>query len=124
MEFFTVFFLGSLSYGLIEILWRGWTHWTMLICGGLCFSLMYGISGLPIAKLKKYILSAAGIITVEFYAGCILNIFLKMDIWDYSDLPFNILGQICPEYFLLWLILSVPGISFCRMLSGLFRRAQ
>ena len=124
MEIFFVFTLGGLLYGLIEILWRGFTHWTMLICGGLCLSLMYKISLLAIPALKKYILSTAAIITVEFYAGCILNIFLKLQIWDYSDKAYNLLGQICPLYLILWFILSVPGIFLCRQLSRLFRRPQ
>ena len=26
---------GALGYGLLEISWRGWTHWSMLLSGGL-----------------------------------------------------------------------------------------
>ena len=29
-------FVGGISYGLLELLWRGRTHWTMLL-GGVCF---------------------------------------------------------------------------------------
>ena len=44
MEMIAVYVTGGLLYGLIELLWRGWTHWSMLLCGGLCFTLMYAIS--------------------------------------------------------------------------------
>ena len=30
-------FVGGISYGLLELLWRGRTHWTMLLLGGVCF---------------------------------------------------------------------------------------
>lgn len=32
-----LFLFGGISYCLIEISWRGYTHWTMGIVGGLCF---------------------------------------------------------------------------------------
>lgn len=51
------------------------------------------------------------VITVtEFVAGLILNVWLGLGIWDYSDLPFNLMGQICLEFSAIWLILSVFGI--------------
>ena len=39
-----------------------------------------------------------------------INLYLNLNIWDYSNLPFNILGQVCPQFFILWVILSVPCI--------------
>jgi uncharacterized membrane protein len=51
------------------------------------------------------------IVTIlEFIAGCILNLWLGLNVWDYSDLPFNILGQICPQFTFLWLFISSYGI--------------
>ncbi len=35
---------------------------------------------------------------------------LGWDVWDYSDLPGNFLGQICPQFAALWCILSGPCI--------------
>ena len=34
---FLLFSFGALGYGLIEILWRGHTHPSMLTAGGICF---------------------------------------------------------------------------------------
>lgn len=53
---------------------------------------------------------AAAITATEFAAGCLLNLWLRLDIWDYSHLPGNLLGQICPQFSLLWLALSLLGI--------------
>ena len=44
-------------------------------------------------------------LAVEFLSGCVLNLWLCLDVWDYSGLPGNVLGQICPAYGLLWFLL-------------------
>ena len=116
LEFFLVYIIGAGLYGLLEIIWRGWTHWTMLLCGGACFTLMYIISGSSLPMLVKSILSALVISTVEFSAGCLVNITFGWHVWDYSDRAYNILGQVCPLFSLLWFALSVPGLYLC---SGL-----
>ena len=120
MELLPVFALGSILYGLTEILWRGWTHWTMLLCGGICFTLMYLVSGSELSLVKKWLLSTCIITTVEFVAGCIVNLRLHWQVWDYSSLPFNLLGQICPRFILMWLALSIPGVALCTLLHRLF----
>ena len=112
-EYIAVFTVGGLVYGLLEIIWRGWTHWTMLICGGLCFTLMYLIARTPMRAAQKLFACAAVITTVEFVTGCIVNLTLGMGGWDYSALPFDLMGQICPRFALLWLLLSVPGLWLC-----------
>lgn len=53
---------------------------------------------------------AAAITATEFAAGAVLNLWLGLGIWDYSHLPGNLLGQICPQFSLLWLALSFLGI--------------
>ena len=114
-----MFLFGGFGYGLIEILWRGRTHWSMVLCGGFCFLLMYLISGLPLSLIKKCLLSTAAICAVEFYTGCLVNLRLGWQIWDYSAERFNVLGQICPRFALLWLLLSLPGLRLCELLRRL-----
>lgn len=36
-----VFLIGGVTYAMIEIMWRGNTHWTMVLLGGLCFLTLY-----------------------------------------------------------------------------------
>ena len=51
-----------------------------------------------------------GITAAEFVAGLIINVWLGMGVWDYSAMPGNVMGQICPQFIGLWLILSHVGI--------------
>lgn len=53
---------------------------------------------------------AAAITAVEFVAGLVLNIWLGLAVWDYSSLHGNIMGQICPQFMVLWFFLSAVGI--------------
>ena len=121
MEYVLVYAVGGLLYALLELVWRGWTHWCMVLCGGACFTLMYRIGLLGIPLIRKWLLCAAAITAVEFFTGCLVNLRLGWGIWDYSALPFNLLGQICPHFILLWLALSVPGLELCSILRQLFR---
>lgn len=53
---------------------------------------------------------SVAITATEFVAGLILNVKMGLGIWDYSNLPGNIMGQICPQFFVLWFVLSIVGI--------------
>ena len=114
--------IGGALYLLIELIWRGHTHWTMGLLGGACFTL-FGL--LTLLRLPLYIKALLGTILVtilELGAGLILNIWLKLAIWDYSALPFNLYGQICAPYALLWLPLSIAGILlYPRLHTWLFQ---
>ena len=108
-----LFCVGAFIYAGLEILWRGYTHWTMAVLGGLLFLVIGSINSLLEweTPLWKQVLIGTVIITsAEFIAGLILNIWLGLGIWDYSQVPFNLLGQICPQFSLLWAFLSLVGI--------------
>lgn len=104
----TIFCIGSVGYGLIELLWRGRTHWSMMLAGGISF---LGLSKIS-SCLKKYnlfikaLVGCGFITTVEYIFGIIFNVVLKRKVWDYSKMPLNINGQICALYSFFWLILS------------------
>ncbi|MDY2653474.1 MAG: hypothetical protein SOV79_12960 [Eisenbergiella porci] len=105
--------IGGLLYVLCELVFRGRSHWTMFIVGGLCFWLIGLINevipwDMPI--WQQCIIGAIIITAVEFVAGCIINIGLGWQVWDYSGLPFNILGQICLPFTVLWSLLAAAGI--------------
>ncbi len=115
IEFIFLFIFGALGYGAIEMLWRGHTHWSMLLLGGICLYLIYMIATrMNDALWKKLIMSSAVISALEFAVGCIVNIRLGWEVWDYSDMPLNLLGQICPTFSLMWLLLSLPCIWLSR----------
>lgn len=109
-----LFFIGGRLYTWVEILWRGWTHWAMFMLGGGCFVIIGLLNEYKIpwhwCLLRQSVVSACVITVFEFITGCIVNLWLGWGIWDYSDLPFNLYGQICLYYFLLWIPLSMAGI--------------
>lgn len=106
-----LFGIGGLIYYFIEILWRGYSHWLMFFLGGLCFILVGMINELFKLPLVKQMFISTIIITVaEFICGCIVNLWLEWNVWDYSELPLNLMGQICLPYSLLWFFLSVIAI--------------
>lgn len=105
--------VGGLIYTGIEILWRGHTHWTMVILGGVCFLICGAVNEyLPwdMPLWLQCLICAAAITVVELVAGLVLNIWLGLAIWDYSRMPANFMGQICLGYSCLWYILSFPAI--------------
>lgn len=108
-----LFILGGISYFIIEILWRGYSHPSMFILGGICFVLIGFINeyfSFEMVLWKQQLTSTGIITTLEFIFGVILNLVLDLNIWDYSDLPFNLLGQVCLQYSVAWFFLSVLAI--------------
>ena len=60
--------------------------------------------------IRQMMIGASIVTFVEFICGCIVNLWLGWNIWNYSDMPFNILGQICLPYMVLWSLLSGVAI--------------
>lgn len=110
---FTLFLIGGCSYMGIELLWRQRTHWTMGIVGGLCFvliGLLNEIFTFELSLLLQDLFSSIIVTCVEFISGCIINIYFDLHVWDYSNVPFNIMGQICLPYMILWFLLANVAI--------------
>ncbi|MBE6786971.1 MAG: hypothetical protein E7537_01330 [Ruminococcaceae bacterium] len=109
-----LFPIGALGYGLIEILWRGYTHPSMLTLGGFCFVLFskIGEKWRNAGLFFKGFIGSSVVTFLELIFGLIFNIFLKKNVWDYSKMPFNFKGQICLLYSFFWGILSVIFIPF------------
>lgn len=115
MKYLLIFLIGSAGYSYLEVLWRGYTHWTMALTGGLCFLIIYLLNGIFASEsvLFRSLVGATVITAVEFIVGVTVNIILKWDVWDYSSLPFNFIGQICVRYSFLWFLLCVPLVWVC-----------
>ena len=108
-----LFMTGGVLYFLFETLWRGYSHWTMFVLGGLCFVLVGGLNEfLPweMPLLHQMLLGGLIITIGELLTGIVVNLWLGWNVWDYSLLPGNLWGQICPQYSLLWVLLSGPII--------------
>lgn len=125
LEYLSVFLTGSLVYGLLELVWRGLTHWTMLLTGGLCGCLLYVISNHSgLHYFKKLVLGMAAITTVEFMVGVLVNIVLGWRVWDYSSQALHLVGQICPRFCGYWFLLCIPAFFVCRVIFRLFSLAH
>jgi uncharacterized membrane protein len=94
----------------------------MFFVGGLCVVILNIIATKSrAARWKKWIAAGALITTVEFIAGALVNIWLGFNVWDYSHMPMNVMGQISLSFTLLWVLLSIPAI---RVLEAVDRRRQ
>ncbi len=108
-----LYLIGGAVYVLLEVLWRQRSHWTMFLLGGICFILLGLLNEvLPwTVPLWQQTLFGTLLITVlEFFTGVLVNRCFSWHVWDYSHLPGNVLGQICPQFTVLWIPISVAGI--------------
>ena len=109
-------------YGLLEMLWRGHTHWSMVLAGGLALLLIHLLNERLSARSLwvRCLIGATLITSIEFVAGIIFNIWLGMNVWDYSAMKFNLLGQICPMFFAVWFLISSPAFYLSRVARKFF----
>ena len=121
-----LFITGGSIYAAIELMWRGRTHVTMLIAGGLSliiFSLVEEYFKSKSALLRAGLCSL-GVTAIELIFGVIFNIIYDMKIWDYSDQPLNLLGQICPLFSLIWGGLALVSLPIVDFINEIFNRSE
>ena len=108
-----MFFLGGVGYVSMELLWRGWSHFSMFLAGGSCFLLLGRLD-----KVKKLPLWCRGVLgsliitAVELITGLIFN--RSFQVWDYRETPLNFLGQICLPFTLMWIPISLGAMVLYR----------
>lgn len=112
LKYLTLFLVGGAFYYVLEVLFRGYSFLAMAGCGGLCF-IICGVLNekdrcMPL--VLQMAIATCGITAIEFVFGLILNVWLGLGMWDYSNMPGNVLGQICPQFTALWFFLSALGI--------------
>ena len=105
--------IGGLIYILIELIWRGHSHISMFVLDGVCFVAIGLINELfpwELGIVWQSMIGAVLVTALEFITGLIVNIWLGLGVWDYSDVPLNIMGQICLPFSLAWMGLSAVAI--------------
>lgn len=108
-----LWFTGGIIYIGMELAFRSRSHWTMFLLGGICFVVLGLINELIPWQMPLFQQMIIGMIIITYFellTGCIVNIWFGWGIWDYSHMPGNILGQICPEFSFLWFWISGAGI--------------
>lgn len=105
-------YLGGMLYIGLELLWRQWSHGSMFLVGGLCFVLIGNIDTfLPdMPLLFQSVLGACLVTGMELVSGLLINVVLDLHVWDYSALPYNLMGQVCMSYFFLWILVSALAV--------------
>lgn len=101
--------IGGAVYASMELAFRGRTHWTMAVLGGVLFvviGLFNEVLPWEMSLTLQAVLGSLVVTGVELGAGIILNCWLGLDIWGYSNLPFNLWGQICLPFSALWVLLA------------------
>lgn len=108
-----LFFVGATIYVIIEKLYRGYSHWTMFLLGGICFialGLINEVIPWNMPLLLQMFIGGIIVTVLEFITGCVVNLWLGWNVWDYSELPFNLWGQISLFSSIGWVGLSLVGI--------------
>ena len=113
LKYTFLFMIGGFAYGAIENLSRGYSHISMFIAGGICFILIGELNeqvswDLPL--VGQMAISAVIITLIEFITGLVVNIWLQLNVWDYSELPYNILGQVSLLFTIIWFFISLFAI--------------
>ena len=118
-----LFALGAAGYGALEIAFRGGTHWTMPLTGGLCVVLVCALARRLRGQDWQLCLMGGAVITaLEIAVGLLVNFTLRWNVWDYGDVPFNLCGQICPMFSALWVLLTYPVIRLGRTVDAMMQK--
>lgn len=98
-----LFYLGGMIYAAMELMFRGWTHWSMFLLGGLCFLLIGALGEVPspLPLLPRAVVGAGIVTMLELGCGLLVN--RSYQVWDYRAVPMNFCGQICLPFTLLWI---------------------
>lgn len=111
-----LFVIGGAAYNLVEIVWRGYSHWSMFFLGGVCFQLIGKIGNRLWRRgiVTVGVVCSAVVTVLELVSGYLLNRCWKLNVWDYSDRLGNVDGQICLLYSVLWGVISVMAVPLYR----------
>lgn len=113
LKYLFLFVTGGIAYCTIELMFRGYSYLSMFFVGGVCFLICGSLNEIcswDILLWKQMFLCALMITMVEYIVGMVLNVKLGLGIWDYSNMPLNLHGQICVPFMIAWYFLSAVGI--------------
>ena len=113
IRYMTLWLYGGFVYYCIELVWRGFSHPSMFITGGIAFLCIGVINNyLPwrLGFVWQCVIGGIVITILELIVGLIVNVWLGLGVWDYSDLPMNFMGQIVPHFTFAWMALSAVAI--------------
>ncbi len=100
-----LFLLGGGGYLAVELAWRGASHWTMFLAGGICLCVLPALAVRPVCLPLAAGAGAAAVSGLEVCIGLACREVLHIVVWDYSAEWGNLVGLVCPRYCLYWFLL-------------------
>ncbi|MBQ8412509.1 MAG: hypothetical protein IJX12_02745 [Lachnospiraceae bacterium] len=130
-KIFTWLVGGSLYYTM-EIMMRGYSHISMFALGGVCFLLVGAMGKRILEKIEVPSLAICLIMffgtliitSLEFVTGIVVNVIFDLKVWDYSEMRYNVYGQICPVFSVLWALISLPCVYIDSMIRKCIYREE
>ena len=108
----TVYFFG-------EVIYKTLSHhperisWTMLVLALILCIPLERCGAELIWEMPIWLQSICCTLLItltELVSGLIINVWLGLNVWDYSNLSYNFMRQICLQFSAIWLVLSIIGI--------------
>lgn len=112
-EYLFLWALGGTVYYSLEMVFRGFSHWTMFVLGGICL-VFFTVQGQMLhwedPMWRQILRCTVFVVSAEFITGIIVNKWFQLAIWDYSTMPLQLFGQICLPFAILFSGLCAVGI--------------
>lgn len=105
LERASLFLLGGGAYAALELAWRGTTHWTMFLTGGVCLCLLQALADRPLPLGPAAAVGAAGVSGLELAVGAVCRRVLHTAVWGITPTS----GAIWPG----WSAPNTPPTGFC-----------
>lgn len=109
---FLAWFGGS-AYVTMEVFARARSHWTMFVLAAVVFiavGLFNELLSWETSLVWQVLIGVAMATMTELLTGLVVNVWLGWGVWDYSQMPGNLWGQICPQFTALWAPLILLAI--------------
>ena len=106
-------------YCMIEILFRGWSHWSMFVLTGFlgvfCVDSINNTLSFDCDYIVQIIISTILCTIGEGISGIILNVWLQLNVWDYSKMTFGtfFFGQCNVLFCFAWMLIISIIIFYC-----------
>lgn len=107
-EYILLLCFAGYTYVCLELLFRGRSDVSMLIVASICsipIIFLNNIFSFEMDFLLQVIICTFSTTGIEYLAG---QFFVNKDhqIWDYSNIPFNLNGQICLRFMIIWFVIA------------------
>ena len=106
-------------YCMIEILFRNWSHWSMFVLAGFlgvfCVDSINNVLSFDCDYIVQILISTILCTIGEGISGIILNVWLQLNVWDYSKMTFGtfFFGQCNVLFCFAWMLIISIIIFYC-----------